>query len=159
MPLLAIHVTLSLVGIASGFVMLYGLLTGRTFGGWTVLFLATTILTCITGFPLPPFGFDPPRAIGTLTLILLALAVIALYAFRLAGAWRWIYVGTAIAALYLNVFIAVFQAFLKIPSLHEPAPTQSEPPFLVAQAVVLLIFIVLGILSLIRFHPAPPATA
>jgi hypothetical protein len=159
MPLLAIHVTLSLVGIASGFVVLYGLLTGRTFGGWTVLFLATTILTCITGFPLPPFGFDPPRAIGTLTLILLALAVIALYAFRLAGAWRWIYVGTAIAALYLNVFIAVFQAFLKIPSLHELAPTQSEPPFLVAETAVLLIFIVLGILSLIRFHPAPPATA
>jgi hypothetical protein len=159
MPLLAIHVTLSLVGIASGFVVLYGLLTGRTFGGWTVLFLATTILTCITGFPLPPFGFDPPRAIGTLTLILLALAVIALYAFRLAGAWRWIYVGTAIAALYLNVFIAVFQAFLKIPSLHELAPTQSEPPFLVAETAVLLIFIVLGILSLIRFHPAPPARA
>jgi hypothetical protein len=159
MPLLAIHVTLSLVGIASGFVMLYGLLTGRTFGGWTVLFLATTILTCITGFPLPPFGFDPPRAIGTLTLILLAFAVIALYAFRLAGAWRWIYVGTAIAALYLNVFVAVFQAFLKIPSLHELAPTQSEPPFLVAETAVLLIFIVLGILSLIRFHPAPPARA
>jgi hypothetical protein len=159
MSLLAIHVTLSLVGIASGLVMLYGLLTDRIFGGWTALFLATTILTCITGFPLPPFGFDPPRAIGTLTLILLALAVIALYAFRLAGAWRWVYVGTATAALYLNVFIAVFQAFLKIPSLHDLAPTQSEPPFLAAEAVVLLIFIALGIVALIRFHPAPPARA
>jgi hypothetical protein len=157
MSLLAIHVILSLVGIASGLVMLYGLLTGRTFGSWTVLFLAATILTCITGYPLPPFGFDPPRAIGTLSLILLALAVIALYAFRLAGAWRWIYVGTAVAALYLNVFVAVFQAFLKIPSVHDLAPTQSEPPFLVVQAIVLLIFLALGILSLIRFHPTAPA--
>jgi hypothetical protein len=159
MSLLGIHVALSLIGIATGLVMLYGLLTDRTFGGWTALFLVTTILTCITGYPLAPFGFDPPRQIGTLTLILLALAAIALYAFRLTGAWRWIYVGTAIAALYLNVFILVFQVFLKIPSLHDLAPTQSEPPFLIAQAVVLLIFIALGILSLIRFHPAPPARA
>jgi hypothetical protein len=159
MSLLAIHVSLSLVGIASGFVVLFGLLTGRAFGGWTALFLATTILTSLTGFPLPPFGFDPPRAIGTLSLILLALAVIALYAFHLAGVWRLIYVGTAIAALYLNVFVGVFQAFLKIPSLHDLAPTQSEPPFLVTQAVVLLVFIALGIVALIKFHPAPPARA
>ena len=159
MSLLAIHVSLSLVGIASGFVVLFGLLTGRAFGGWTALFLATTILTSLTGFPLPPFGFDPPRAIGTLSLILLALAVIALYAFHLSGVWRLIYVGTAIAALYLNVFVGVFQAFLKIPSLHDLAPTQSEPPFLVTQAVVLLVFIALGIVALIKFHPAPPARA
>jgi hypothetical protein len=159
MLLLAIHVSLSLVGIASGFVVLFGLLTGRAFGSWTALFLATTILTSLTGFPLPPFGFDPPRAIGTLSLILLALAVIALYAFQLAGVWRLIYVGTAIAALYLNVFVGVFQAFLKIPSLHDLAPTQSEPPFLVTQAVVLLVFIALGIVALIKFRPAPPARA
>jgi len=159
MSLLAIHVTLSLVGIASGFVVLYGLLTDRPFGGLTALFLATTILTSMTGFPLAPFGFDPPRAIGTLSLVLLAFAVAAFYAFRLAGAWRWIYVGTATAALYLNCFVGVFQAFLKIPSLNALAPTQSEPPFLATQAVVLLIFVALGIVALIKFHPAVAARA
>ena len=125
----------------------------REFGGWTVLFLATTILTSVTGFPLPPFGFDPPRAVGVLSLILLAVAVAALYVFKLRGAWRWIYVITAMAALYLNVFVGIIQAFLKIPSLHALAPTQSEPPFLVTQLVVLVIFLVLGILAVIRFHP------
>ena len=83
--------------------MLYGLLTGRPFGGWTALFLATTILTSVTGFPLPPFGFDPPRAVGALSLVLLAFAVLARYAFHLAGAWRWIYVVTAIGLLLFVV--------------------------------------------------------
>src|SRR5271169_1142787 len=119
---LAIHVALSLVGIVSGLIVLYGLLNGRAFGGWTALFLATTILTSVTGFPLPPFGFDPPRAVGTLSLVLLALAVLALYAIHLAGAWRWIYVVTAIASLYLNVFVGVIQAFLKVPAIHDLAP-------------------------------------
>jgi len=153
MTLLEVHVHLSLVGIASGFVMLCGLLTGRPFGGWTVLFLATTILTSVTGFPLPPFGFDPPRAVGTLSLVLLALAVLALYAFHLAGAWRWIYVVTAIASLYLNVFVGVIQAFLKVPAIHDLAPNQTEPPFLIAQGAVLLLFVVLGVVALKKFHP------
>jgi hypothetical protein len=157
MTLLEIHVILSLVGIASGFIVLYGLVTGKPHGAWTALFLGTTILTSITGFPLPPFGFDPPRAVGTLSLVLLAVAVIALYAFHLAGAWRWIYVVTATAALYLNVFVGVIQSFLKIPSLHALAPTQSEPPFAIAQGVVLLIFVVLGILAVRKFHPAMAA--
>src|SRR5271170_445829 len=116
--MLQIHVILSLIGILTGFVVLYGLVTGMSFGGWTAIFLATTILTSVTGFPLPPFGFDPPRAIGTLSLILLAVAVAALAVFRLAGGWRWIYIVTAVTALYLNCFVAVFQAFLKIPSVH-----------------------------------------
>ncbi len=153
MTLLTIHVVLSLIGILSGLVAFYALLMEREFGGWTVLFLATTILTSVTGFPLPPFGFDPPRAVGVLSLILLAVAVAALYVFKLRGAWRWIYVITAMAALYLNVFVGIIQAFLKIPSLHALAPTQSEPPFLVTQLVVLVIFLVLGILAVIRFHP------
>jgi len=153
MTLLQIHVALSLIGIASGLIVLYGLLTGKLLRGWTALFLATTILTSVTGYPLPPFGFDPPRAVGTLSLVLLAAAVLALYAFHLAGAWRWIYVATAIAALYLNVFVGVIQAFLKLPSLHALAPTQSEPPFLVTQIVVLAAFVGLGVLALIRFHP------
>ena len=155
MSLLTIHVALSLIGIVSGLVVFYGLLTGTEFGRWTALFLAATILTSVTGFPLAPFGFDPPRAVGVLSLILLAVAVAALYAFKLRRAWRWIYVITAIAALYLNCFVGVIQAFLKVPSLHTLAPTQQEPPFVVAQLVVLVIFVVLGVLALIKFHPAP----
>jgi hypothetical protein len=151
--MLQIHVLLSLIGMVSGLVVLYGLLAGRPFGGWTALFLATTILTSLTGFPLAPFGFDPARAIGVISLVLLAVAVAAYYAFRLAGAWRWIYVGSAMAALYLNVFVGVVQAFQKLPLLHALAPTQSEPPFLVTQIVVLAVFIVLGIVAVIRFHP------
>src|SRR5215472_6446774 len=107
--MLQVYVFLSLIGIASGFVVLYGLVTGRPFGGWTLLFLATTVLTSITGFFLPPFGFDPPRAVGLISLALLAVAVASLYAFRLAGAWRWVYIASATAALYLNVFVAVAQ--------------------------------------------------
>ena len=151
--MLQIHVLVSLIGIVSGFVVLYGLLVGRPLGGWTALFLATTILTSITGFPLAPFGFDPARAVGVISLVLLALAVVALYVFRLAGAWRWVYVGSAIAALYLNVFVGVAQAFQKLPFLQPLAPTQSEPPFLVTQVAVLVIFVALGILAAIRFHP------
>lgn len=153
MSLLAIHVALSLIGIVSGLVVLYGLLTGMALGGWTALFLATTILTSITGFPLPPFGFDPPRAVGVLSLILLAIAVGAHYLFHLAGVWRWVYVVTATVALYLNCFVLVIQGFLKVPALHELAPTQSEPPFLVAQGAVLILFIVLGFLAVRKFHP------
>src|SRR5215475_6491089 len=143
---LQIHVVLSLVGIASGLVVLYGLLTSNPLGAWTAIFLATTILTGVTGFPLPPFGFDPPRAVGIILLVLLALAVAALYVFRLGGAWRWIYTVTAIMALYLNVFVGVTQAFQKLPFLQPLAPTQSEPPFLIAQIVVLVAFIALGAL-------------
>lgn len=142
--LLQIHVALSLVGIVAGLVVLADLLKGRTRSGWTAAFLATTVLTSVTGFPLPPFGFDPPRAVGVLSLVLLALALAGLYVFHLAGVWRRIYVITAIAALYLNVFVAVAQSFQKIPALHALAPTQSEPPFAVAQLVVLAVFVVLG---------------
>ena len=97
--MLQIHVILSLIGILSGLVFLYGVLAGSFSGAWTAVFLATTILTSLTGFPLPPFGFDPPRAVGVISLVLLALAVAAYYAFHLARAWRWICVGSAVAAL------------------------------------------------------------
>jgi hypothetical protein len=153
MTLLTIHVALSLIGIVSGLVVFYEMLVGKQSGGWTALFLITTILTSVTGFPLPPFGFDPPRAVGVLSLVLLAVAVVALYAFKLAGAWRWLYVITALAALWLNVFVGIIQAFAKLPALHALAPTQSEPPFLITQLVVLVIFVVLGIVALRRFHP------
>jgi hypothetical protein len=153
MTLLTIHVALSLIGIVSGLVVFYEMLMGKQSGGWTALFLITTILTSVTGFPLPPFGFDPPRAVGVLSLVLLAVAVVALYVFKLAGAWRWLYVITALAALWLNVFVGIIQGFAKLPALHALAPTQSEPPFLITQLVVLVIFVVLGIVALRRFHP------
>jgi hypothetical protein len=157
--MLEFHVIVSLIGIASGLVVFYGLLTGQPYGGWTALFLATTILTSLTGFLLPPFGFDPPRVVGVISLILLAVAVAALYGFHLAGVWRQIYVGSAVAALYLNVFVGVTQAFQKLPFLQRLAPTQTEPPFLVAQIAVLAAFIVLGILAGLRFHPKLKARA
>src|SRR5215471_18786333 len=156
--MLQIHVALSLIGMVSGFVVLYGLLTGRSLGAWTAAFLVTTILTSVTGFPLEPFGFDPARAVGLISLVLLAAAVVAFYAFHLAGRWRSVYI-VAAAALYLNVFVGVVQAFQKLPFLRPLAPTQSEPPFVVAQLVVLLAFIALGALALARFHPKTMTTA
>jgi len=155
---LQIHVILSLVAMAAGFVVLYGLLSGKHLSGWTALFLATMILTSVTGFPLPPFGFDPPRAIGVISLVLLAAAVVALYGFRLAGAWRWIYVVSAIMALYLDVFVGVVQSFQKLSFLQPLAPTQSEPPFLVAQLIVLVAFVAMGFLAVKRFRPKTPLT-
>jgi hypothetical protein len=154
MTFLQFHVLLSLVGIASGLIVLYGLVTGQRLSALTALFLVTTILTSATGFPLPPFGFDPPRAVGVISLIMLAFAVVGLYIFHLSGAWRWIYVVTAVMALYLNCFVGVIQSFEKIPAVHALAPTQHEPPFQVAQVALLLIFVVLGFVSVKRFHPA-----
>jgi hypothetical protein len=151
--ILQIHVALSLIGIVSGLVVLYRLLTNNQSSGWTALFLATTILTSVTGFPLPPFGFDPPRVVGIISLVLLAAAVVALFVFHLAGRWRLLYCASAIAALYLNVFVGVVQAFQKLPFLHSLAPTQSEPPFVVAQIAVLAAFAALGFLAVKRFHP------
>jgi hypothetical protein len=156
---LQIHVALSLIGLAAGLLMMYGLVTGQPFGGWTALFLVTTILTSVTGFPLPPFGFDPPRAVGVISLVLLAVAAAAFYLFRLAHAWRWVYVVTATMALYLNAFVAVIQSFQKLPFLQALAPTQSEPPFIVAQVAVLIIFVALGVLAVLRFHPGREASA
>jgi hypothetical protein len=150
---LDIHVALSLIGLVFGLIVLYGLLSGEVLGAWTALFLTAMILTSVTGFPLPPFGFDPPRMVGIVSLVLLAIAVLAIYVFRLRGAWRWIYVVTAMMALYLDAFVGVIQAFGKLTFLHALAPTQSEPPFLIVQVVVLVIFVALGIMAVRRFHP------
>jgi hypothetical protein len=151
--MLQFHVAISLVGIISGLVMLYGFLLGRNFTTAIAVFLITTILTSLSGFPLPPFGFDPPRAVGVLSLILLVGAVAAYYGFHCAGVWRWIFVACAVAALYLNVFVLIAQGFMKVPALHELAPTQSEPPFAIVQGIALLIFIALGVWAAIKFRP------
>jgi hypothetical protein len=148
-----IHTIISLIAIAAGLFALYAFLTARLSRRWTAFFLGMTVLTSVTGFPLPPFGFDPPRAIGILSLVLLAIAIGALYHFRLAGQWRWIFLATSVASLYLNVFVGVVQSFQKLAFLQPFAPTQSEPPFLIAQIAVLGIFIALGIVAIVRFHP------
>jgi hypothetical protein len=158
-PLLQIHVVLSLIGIATGLLVFYGLLTRKSFGSWTAVFLASTALTSLTGFPLAPLGFDPARAIGIISLALLAVAIVALYAFRAVGAWRWIYVGSALAALYLNVFVGVVQSFQKLSFLQPLAPTQSEPPFVAVQLGVLVAFVVFGVLAVLRFRPGAGAQA
>jgi hypothetical protein len=148
-----LHVIVSLIGIASGLVVLYGMLSSQRLPGWTALFLATTILTSVTGFMFPFNGLLPSHVVGAISLVLLALALLGLYVFRLAGPWRWVYVVTALAALYFNVFVGVVQAFQKLAVLQPLAPTQSEPPFAVAQGAVLVLFLVLGFLAVRRFHP------
>jgi hypothetical protein len=148
-----VHVLISLVGIASGLVVLYGLLSGKRLDGWTALFLISTVLTSVTGFGFPFDHLLPSHKVAILSLVLLAIASLARYGLHMAGAWRWIYVVTAVMALYLNVFVLVFQGFEKVPALKALAPTQSEPPFLVAQLIVLAIFIVLGIFAVKKFHP------
>jgi uncharacterized membrane protein SirB2 len=147
-----VHVLISLAGIGSGFIVLYGLLTRNRLDGWTAIFLTTTVLTSLTGFLFPVEHLLPSHVVGIISLVVLALAIVARYAQHLAGAWRWIYVVCAVLALYLNSFVAVVQSFLKVPSLKALAPTQKEPPFLVAQLAVMAIFIVLGTLAVRRFQ-------
>ncbi|MDB6015824.1 MAG: hypothetical protein JWR19_313 [Pedosphaera sp.] len=154
-----VHVVISLVGIFSGFVVVFGLLTGKRLDGWTAVFLATTVATSVTGFFFPFHGFTPAIGLGIISLVVLALAIYARHARHLAGAWRKIYVISAVVALYFNVFVAVVQAFQKVPTLHAMAPTQTEPPFKFTQLVVLALFVVLAIAAAIRFRNEPvPAT-
>lgn len=147
-----IHVVISLIGIASGLVVLYGLLTSRRLEVWTAVFLVTTVATSVTGFGFPFRGFTPAIAIGVVSLLVLAVAIPARYVGRMIGAWRWIYVVGAVLALYLNVFVLVVQIFLKIPIFNALAPTQSEPPFLFAQGLTAAVFMALGVLAVRRFR-------
>lgn len=154
-----LHVLISLAGIGSGLIVVYGMLSGKLLSGWNHIFLATTVLTSLTGFLFPIEHLLPSHKVGILSLIVLVIAMLALYVFHMAGKWRTIYVITAVLALYLNCFVAVVQSFLKIQSLHAMAPTQSEPPFLVAQTIVLVLFVALGILAAKRFRGPAVAMA
>jgi hypothetical protein len=151
-----VHVVISLIGIASGFIVLFGLLKSQMMPGMTAIFLLSTILTNATGFMFPLTQLLPSHMIAILSLILLAIACIALYGMKLSGAWRAIYVVTAMASLYLNVFVLVIQSFLKIGPLHALAPSvpPSEPPFAIVQGIVLVLFIVAIITAARRFRPA-----
>ena len=155
-----VHVIISLIGIVAGIVVMFGLLTSKSMPGLTATFLLFTILTSATGFLIPPLLSEkllPSHIVGALSLVLLAIACIALYGMKLSGAWRWIYAVTALLSLYLNIFVLVIQGFLKVPALHALAP--GEPPggpvFAVVQLIVLVFFVIVIIGAVRRFRPMP----
>ena len=152
-----VHVIISLIAIVSGVIVMSGLLGSNRRPGMTATFLLFTILTSATGFLFPFEKLLPSHMIGILSLVLLAIACIALYAMKLSGPWRWIYVVTAMTSLYLNVFVLVIQAFLKVPTLHALAPSvpPSEPPFAIIQGIVLVFFVLVIIGAVRRFRPMP----
>lgn len=149
-----IHVVISLVGIMTGFVVVGLMLQSAPIAGWNAFFLISTILTSVTGYFFPIKGLTPAHIVGAISLVALAVALHAIYVKKLAGRWRVVYVGTAIFALYLNVFVAIVQSFQKFRYLNMFAPTGSEPPFAVTQLLVLILFIIAGIAAARRYHPA-----
>jgi hypothetical protein len=155
-----LHVVISFVGILSGFVVAYGLLTSQRFRGWTALFILATAATSVTGFIFFPFHqLLPSHKVGIISLVTLALASYALYRRHLTGPWRWLYVLAAMLSFYLNFFVLIVQCFLKIPALKALAPTQTEPPFLITQGVAFALFLAATIAATIRFRPEPAAAA
>jgi hypothetical protein len=153
----ALHVIISLIGIVSGIIVMFGLLGSNRMPGLTATFLLFSILTSVTGFLFPFEKLLPSHMIGILSLVLLAIACIALYVMKLSGPWRLVYVVTAMISLYLNVFVLIIQAFLKVPALHVLAPSvpPSEPPFAIIQGIVLLFFVIVIIGAARRFRPMP----
>jgi hypothetical protein len=152
------HVIISLIAIASGIVAALGMLGARLMPTMTTLFLATTVATSVTGFMFPT-PFDAADVIGIISLLFLALAILALYSYKLAGAWRGVYVVSAMISLYFNCFVLIVQSFQKIPFFHALAPTGKEPPFAVAQGVLLILFIGLGFAAFKKFRPMLKAAA
>ncbi|MBX9944305.1 MAG: hypothetical protein K2Y40_09525 [Reyranella sp.] len=151
------HTTISLVAIAAGLVVVWGMLGAQRMTGLTALFLATTLATSATGFLFPFTRFGLGHGIGLLSLVVLVPTLLALYRFRLSRPWRWIYVVGAVAVLWLNVVVGIAQLFGRVAFLRALAPRQSEPPFLIAQLTVLALFILLGALAVRRFRPVAPA--
>ena len=151
------HVIISLIAIVSGIIVMFGLLGSKRMPGMTAIFLLFRILTSATGFLFPFEKLLPSHMIGILSLVLLAIACIALYGMNLSAAWRSVYVVTAMTSLYLNVFVLIIQAFLKVPALHALAPSvpPSEPPFAVIQGIVLVFFVIVIIGAVRRFRPVP----
>jgi hypothetical protein len=152
-----LHVAITLIAIGSGLIVAGGMLASRRLPAMNALFLLTTILTSLSGFLFPIHGFTPAIGVGIVSCVILAVALFAYYGKGLAGAWRWIYVVTAIASLYLNVFVLVVQSFVKVAVLNALAPTQSEPPFVMTQAAVLVIFVLIGLGTTLKFRPESPA--
>jgi hypothetical protein len=152
-----IHVLVSLFGIASGLVVMYGFLTNKRLDGWTVAFLMTTALASMTGFLFPFGGATPAIKLGVISIAVLAITIVTRYPLHLA--WRKTYVVTACAALYFNFFVLVVQSFEKMPALRAVAPTQNEPPFVIAQVTILAIFVVLTAFAVKRFRVEPRTVA
>lgn len=158
--LTAAHVLISLIAIALGFVVIRGLIAAQRLDRLTALFLGFTIATSVTGFIFFPFkGVTPGIVIGAISLAVLAVTVVARYPMAMAGPWRAAYVVMAVIAQYLNFFVLIVQSFLKIPVLHNLAPTGFEAPFVVAQGIALIAFITLGALAVRGFHLATAAAA
>lgn len=154
--LTSIHTALSLVALAVGPLVIANLIRSRPGRSWTALFLVAAVATSATGFLFPFNGFLPSHGVGIVALAVLAVTLAALIVFRLGGPWRAVYATGIVASVYFNVFVAIAQAFLKIPALHALAPTQAEPPFAVAQGLALVVFVGLGFLAVRRFDPDPP---
>src|SRR6267378_3204839 len=146
-----VHVIISLIAIISGIIVMFGLLGSHRMPGLTAIFLLFTILTSATGFLFPFTKLLPSHMVGILSLVLLAIACIALYGMKLSGPWRWIYVVTAMTSLYLNVFVMVIHVFLNVDALKSLAPTQTEPPFALIQGIVLAFFVIVIIGAARRF--------
>jgi hypothetical protein len=155
----AIHVLISLAGIASGFVAISGMIASKPLDWWTSLFLTATVATSVTGFLFPVHGFTPAIGTGIISMIVLALAIIALQVKRLAGPWRRAYVLCAVVAQYFNFFVLIVQSFQKVPALTALAPTPSEPPFAIAQLAALIGFVVLGYAATRGFLRSTPRVA
>jgi hypothetical protein len=152
-PFTWFHTLISLVAIVAGIVVVKALLESRTPSGWTGVFLATAVATSVTGFGFKA-SFGPSHAVGVIALVVLVPALLAIYVYHLRGAWRWVYAATAVTSLYFLVFVLIAQFFSKVPALHALAPTQSEPPFAIAQAIGLIVFLALGFQAVRRYHPA-----
>ena len=152
-----LHVVISFIGIGSGIAVMYGFLGGKRLDGITAIFLASTALTSVTGFLFPIEHLTPGLVVGGLSLVVLAVAMVARYGQHLSRAWRWVYVLSASVALYFNVFVLIVQSFEKVPALHGLAPTQKEPPFAVTQLVVLALFVAATIAAIKRFQTEPRA--
>jgi hypothetical protein len=147
-----VHVIISLIAIVSGLIALFGMIAGKRLDAMNGLFLTTTVLTSVTGFGFPIHSVTPAVILGILSLIVLAIALFARYVRHLAGGWRRTYVITASIALYFNCFVLVVQSFMKVPALHALAPTQKEPPFAIAQLMVLVLFVVLTVVAARKFR-------
>jgi hypothetical protein len=148
-----VHVVMSLVGILTGFIVIFGMFGAKRMNGMTALFLLTTVMTSVSGFGFPNAHITPGVIIGIISLVVLLFAIVARYVGHLHDSSRWIYVVTAVSAEYFNVFVLVAQGFLKVPALHFMAPTGTETPFKIAQGIVLVMFILLGVYAVKKFHP------
>jgi hypothetical protein len=146
------HTIISLVMLVAGTVVTFGMIGGKRCEGWTALYLVTAVLTSVTGFGfLPIEKLLPSHILAIISLVLLAIALAARYAFHLAGAWRWIFAALIVITTYFDYFVLVVQLYTKVPGLHALAPTQAEPPFAITQGVVLAIFAVLTIWAAIKY--------